>query len=207
MGAQGYLRHISNGMIQLKPWKDFKEYLKFINILFIDENESIVILGKKRSLSVTAKILTSYGPSEVIITMGKKGSIIYSQKDDKIYKIPAFKPKRVEDPTGLGDTYMAAYAARKLDTDDPYNCGLFASAAAALKIENKGAFKKDKESIEKRIKKNNPFYQVINGRITKGKSPATKKRTIPPIVKSLFLSIIPLAIRITPNNPIINGIT
>lgn len=153
LGAQGYLRYKVNDKIILKPWKEFKEFLKLVNFLFIDEKESAIILGKKRSLEETARALASFGPQEVIITCGNRGSLIYS--GDRIYKIPAFKSKKVEDPTGLGDTYMAAYAARKLEVEDPKKCGMFAAATASLKLENKGPFKEKRNSIEARCIKGN----------------------------------------------------
>jgi len=153
LGAQGYLRHLNGNKIVLKPWNGFKKFLKHINILFMDENESSIILGKKHSLGETARILASFGPEEVIITCGSQGSFIYSAKLDKTYIIPAFKPQKIEDPTGLGDTYMAAYAARKLETENPEKCGMFAAAAASVKLENKGPFKGERKSIEDRCKK------------------------------------------------------
>ncbi|MEN4006257.1 MAG: PfkB family carbohydrate kinase [Methanobacteriaceae archaeon] len=153
LGVQGYLRHLNGNKIVLKPWNGFKKFLKHINILFMDENESSIILGKKHSLGETARILTSFGPEEVIITCGSRGSFIYSEKLDKAYIIPAFKPQKTEDPTGLGDTYMAAYAARKLETENPEKCGMFAAATASVKLENKGPFKGERKSIEDRYKK------------------------------------------------------
>lgn len=152
LGAQGYLRHLDGNKIILKPWKDFKTFLKYIKILFIDENEAKIILGKNIPLELVAKKLALFGPEEVIITLGSSGSLIYSKKLDKLYKIPAFTPKRVEDPTGLGDTYMAAYSAKKMGTDDPKLCGLFASAASVIKLENKGAFNGNMKMIKERCK-------------------------------------------------------
>lgn len=152
LGAQGYLRHLIGDKIVLKPWNGFKKYLKFINTLFIDQNESAIILGEKHSLEETARKLASFGPREVIITCGSRGSVIYSRKSDRAYKIPAFKPEKIEDPTGLGDTYMAAYATRKLEIEDPKKCGIFAAAVSALKLENKGPFKGKRELIHNKCK-------------------------------------------------------
>ena len=152
LGIQGYLRHLKENKVVLHPCDDAQHYLKFIKIIFMDENEAEIILGKKLPLEKIAKKLTSYGPEEVIITQGSKGALIYSKKLDKIYKIPAFSPKCIKDPTGLGDTFMAAYAAKKLDVNDPQVCGMFAAAASVIKLENKGVFKGDKELIEERIK-------------------------------------------------------
>lgn len=152
LGIQGYLRHLKENKVVLHPCDDAQHYLKFIKIIFMDENEAEIILGKKLPLEKIAKKLTSYGPEEVIITQGSKGALIYSKKLDKIYKIPAFSPKCIKDPTGLGDTFMAAYAAKKLDVNDPQVCGMFAAAASVIKLENKGVFKGDKKLIEERIK-------------------------------------------------------
>lgn len=152
LGVQGYLRHLKEGKIVLKPWDDLQRFLKFIKILFMDENEAKTIMGKELQLKQIAKLLASFGPEEVIITQGNQGSIIYSKKLDESYEIPAFSPKRTEDPTGLGDTYMAAYAAKKLEIEDPKKCGIFAAAAASIKIENKGAFRGNRKLIEERCK-------------------------------------------------------
>lgn len=153
LGVQGYLRHLKDGKIVLKPWDEFKKFLKFVKILFMDENESATILGQQLPLTEVAKTLASFGPDEIIITQGSNGSTIYSKKLDETYKIPAFPPKKIEDPTGLGDTYMAAYAARKLETKDPKMCGIFASAASVIKLENKGAFNGNIKLIHERCKK------------------------------------------------------
>lgn len=152
LGVQGYLRHLNGNEIVLRPWIGFQKFLKFVKILFMDENESATILGKQLPLNEVAKTLASFGPEEVVITQGSNGSTVYSKKLDEIYKIPAFSPKKVEDPTGLGDTYMAAYAARKLKIEDPEMCGIFASAASVIKLENKGAFKGNRKLIKERCK-------------------------------------------------------
>ncbi|HPX77660.1 MAG TPA: PfkB family carbohydrate kinase [Methanobacterium sp.] len=142
LGAQGYLRHIKNDNVVLKPWKDYKNFLKLVNYLFLDEMEARVILGNSHDDFVEiAKILSNFGPEEVVITRGDRGVIIYSKKTvgKGIYDISAFKPEKIVDPTGLGDTFMAAYAVKKQETDDPEKCGRFASYVATLKIGQKGA--------------------------------------------------------------------
>ena len=54
--------------------------------------------------------------------------------------IAAVPPRRTVDATGCGDTYLAAYLARRITTDDLRECGAFAAAAAAINIERVGAF-------------------------------------------------------------------
>lgn len=143
LGAQGYLRHFRNGKVVLKPWKDYRSFLKLVDYLFLDEMEARVILGNSSdNCAEIAQILSNFGPDEVIITRGDRGAIIYSKnpvKNSNFYDIPAFPPEEIVDPTGLGDTFMATYAAKKQETDDPAECGRLASYVSSLKIGQKGA--------------------------------------------------------------------
>ncbi len=156
LGAQGYMRHIDNGKVVLKPWNEYIKFLKFVKLLFLDEMEARVILGMfTGNCNEIARILSSFGPEEVIITRGDRGASIYSQEKGvtQTYDIPAFPPEKITDPTGLGDTFMAAYAAGKLESDNPEECGIFASLVSSLKMEHKGAFRGNRRLIEERVNK------------------------------------------------------
>lgn len=143
LGAQGYLRYKEDDSLVLKPWKESKKYLKHVRILFLDEVEARVILGKTaESCTEIAHTLSIFGPEEVIITRGDQGALIYSKRHDEYFNIPIFPPEKTVDPTGLGDTFMAAYTLKKMETDNPERCGKFASKIASLKMEHRGAFKK-----------------------------------------------------------------
>ena len=142
LGAQGYLRHRNGNDIFLKSWKNYDKYLKLIDFLFLDELEARIILSNNNGdCGDIARSLTFFGPEEVIITRGDLGAIIYSQRTDLIYDIPAIPPKKLLDPTGLGDTFMAAYALRKMETINPTSCGKFAAQISSLKMEREGAFR------------------------------------------------------------------
>ncbi|MBM4241339.1 MAG: carbohydrate kinase [Euryarchaeota archaeon] len=154
LGAQGYLRHLKDHQIILKPWKDFKTFLKYAKMLFLDENEARVMVGQKfGDLCEIAKSITSSGPEETIITQGNLGAFVYSKKYGKCVRISACTPKIIKDPTGLGDTFMAAYAASRFKKHSPKDSGIFAAATAAIKIENKGAFSGSKKSVMMRVSK------------------------------------------------------
>ena len=155
LGAQGYMRHIENGKVVLKPWDNYRKFLKYVKLLFLDEMEARVILGMfKGNCDEIARRLSSFGPEEVIITRGDQGALIYpkSVRVTEPYDIPAFPPKQITDPTGLGDTFMAAYAAEKVESDNPEVCGIFASLVSSLKMEHKGAFQGDGILIEEEVK-------------------------------------------------------
>lgn len=149
LGVQGYIRHLKGQKVVLKPLKDYKKFLACVDFLFLDEVEAGVIIGDSSiSLDEISLNLSILGPDEVIITRGNRGSIVYSSRHDDTYKIPAFPSKERVDPTGLGDSYLAAYAFRRQEVSDPFECGIFASLVSSLKLENKGAFPGNRKLIE-----------------------------------------------------------
>jgi hypothetical protein len=143
LGAQGYLRQIEDSEnLVLKPWKGHENFLKLVKFLFLDEKEVKIILNNKEfSCKQIARILSGLGPDEVIITRGDRGALIYSK--NKYYKVPVFPPQKTVDPTGMGDTFMAAYLVKKMDTENPKECAKFASIISSHKIGYKGAYRKN----------------------------------------------------------------
>ena len=149
LGVQGYLRHLDGQNVVLKPFNHYEKFLSCVDFLFLDEVEAGVIIGDSSlSLQEISRKLSLMGPREVIITRGDRGSIVYSVKDDDVHQIPAFPSKERVDPTGLGDSYLAAYAFRRQEVSDPHECGIFASLVSSLKLENKGAFQGNRKLIE-----------------------------------------------------------
>ena len=149
LGVQGYLRHLDGQKVVLRPLSNYNKFLSCVDFLFLDEVEAGVIIGDSSlSLDEISRRLSLLGPGEVIITQGDRGSLIYSSDQDDVWNIPAFPSKERVDPTGLGDSYLAAYAFRRQETSDPHECGIFASLVSSLKLEKKGAFHGDRELIE-----------------------------------------------------------
>lgn len=109
-------------------------------MLKANEREAKILTGIN-DLKKAGEKLAKYNIKEVVITMGRKGSLIFHE--DKIFEIPAYPPKREVDVTGCGDTYMAAYVYKRFKSFDVELAGKFAAATATLKIENFGAFKKN----------------------------------------------------------------
>ena len=75
---------------------------------------------------------------EVIITNGSHGSRILSK--DCETKIDAVKCEDIKDSTGCGDTYMAAYIAKRLNNSSIKDCGDFASKIASEKLKRFGHY-------------------------------------------------------------------
>jgi sugar/nucleoside kinase (ribokinase family) len=151
VGAQGYLRHLHDGKVVLRAWPDFPKFAPAVGMLFVDDVEARCIQGKPcAELSDTLSLLGSSGIGEVVVTRGDRGAIIVS--GGRKYAIPAFAPDIIADPTGLGDTYMAAYTLQRLRGCGVRQAGETAAATATMKLEYKGAFRGSFENVEERMK-------------------------------------------------------
>ncbi len=72
----------------------------------------------------------------LIVTLGKKGSEIHTK--GKTYRIPAVRPRAIEDPTGCGDAYRAGLVYGLLHGLDWETTGRIASLMGSIKIEHQG---------------------------------------------------------------------
>ena len=150
LDVQGFLRNIEGssregGKVTLTDWEGKDEVLPFVTILKANEEEARILSGEKDLKGMALK-LSRYGPKEVIITCGSKGSLIYSK--GKFYSIPSFPSRKLVDPTGCGDTYMAGYLYKRLKSSDINESGRFAAAMASLNLEESGPFKGSEEDVQ-----------------------------------------------------------
>ena len=72
----------------------------------------------------------------LIITRGSEGSMIHTK--ERVYAIPAVKPRAVVDPTGCGDAYRAGLIHGLLRGLDWEATGRVASLMGSIKIESRG---------------------------------------------------------------------
>ncbi|HEA65100.1 MAG TPA: ribokinase [Candidatus Aminicenantes bacterium] len=145
LDVQGFLREVDGREIKKIEWEEKEEGLFYVNILKMDEEEAR-ILSRKRDVKEAAVELSKYGVNEIIITLGSKGSLVYSER--KFYPIPSFPAKKLVDATGCGDTYMAGYIYKRLKSSDIEEAGRFAAATASLKLEESGPFKGTEEDVQ-----------------------------------------------------------
>lgn len=131
LDAQGLVRQIETTDNKIKPYcsKNVQKMLEYVDFLKLSDSESI-ILTNERDPFLAAKILSQ--SNEVIITMGERGSLIYNQ--GHFFEIPAFPPDKMTDTTGCGDTYFAAYLYARMQGENIKKSGLFAAAAASVKL-------------------------------------------------------------------------
>lgn len=142
--VQGYLREVVGQDVRPVDFKDKERVLACTGILKLNEHEMEVIAGDNNPREV-AKKLAGYGVSEVVITLGSYGSAIYA--DGKYYEIPAFKPRRVVDTTGCGDTYSTGYLYSRALGAGVEEAGRYAAAMCTLKLEHSGPFDKTEDDI------------------------------------------------------------
>ena len=148
--VQGYLREVRDEKVYPIDWKEKLKVLKHTYYLKVNETEMETITGLKDAHEA-AKLIHAWGVTEVIITLGSEGSLVYV--DDKFYEIPAYPPHEVVDATGCGDTYSAGYLYKRLQGSTPTEAGKFAAAMCTIKLEHNGPFNRSIDDVEKIIKK------------------------------------------------------
>ena len=84
--------------------------------------------------------ISKMGPHEIILTLGSKGSLIYSAKENNFYEINPIKPTKIIDPVGCGDTYIASYLYARSNHYCIEDAGNFAAKIASHKLGQKGAY-------------------------------------------------------------------
>ena len=148
--VQGYLREVRDEKVYPIDWKEKLKVLKHTYYLKVNETEMETITGLKDAHEA-AKLIHAWGVTEVIITLGSEGSLVYV--DDKFYEIPAYPPHEVVDATGCGDTYSAGYLYKRLQGATPTEAGKFAAAMCTIKLEHNGPVNRSIDDVEKIIKK------------------------------------------------------
>ena len=142
--VQGYLREVRNEKVYPVDWKEKLSVLKHTYYLKVNEIEMETITGTKDPRQA-ALMLHAWGVTEVIITLGSNGSLIYV--DGAFHEIPAYTPHEVVDATGCGDTYSAGYLYKRLQGASPTEAGKFAAAMCTIKLEHNGPFNRSENEV------------------------------------------------------------
>jgi len=135
--AQGFLREVRGEKVFPVDWQEKREWLKYIDIVKVNEMEMAVLTGEEDPRKA-AQILASWGPSEVLVTLGSLGSLILH--NGEFIEVPPYKTDNVVDATGCGDTYMAGYLYCRAQDKSPRESGCFAAAMCTLKLAHNGPF-------------------------------------------------------------------
>jgi sugar/nucleoside kinase (ribokinase family) len=135
---QGLLRGAGpEGRIYHEKPEGIEAILGLFDIVKPNELEAKVLTGIdcRRDPFTAARMIHSWGPKLVIVTLAELGSVIFDGV--QFTEIPPYEVNLV-DATGAGDTYMAGFVHAYLRGESLRNCGTFASSVSSLMIEQVG---------------------------------------------------------------------
>ncbi|RLI37001.1 hypothetical protein DRO55_02320 [Candidatus Bathyarchaeota archaeon] len=98
--------------------------------------DEVRVITQQVDLGRAVRRIHKYGVRIVIVTMGRRGSIL--SIDGKIRQIPTYEPREVVDTTGAGDAFIGAFLAEYIRGEEPIWCACVGSASASILIENVG---------------------------------------------------------------------
>jgi hypothetical protein len=125
---QGWMRRWDEtGRVMYQPWRPHKQVLSRADVVIL----SIEDLGgnetRVRELAEQAHLL--------VVTRSEHGCTLFV--DSKAHSIPAPRVE-VQDPTGAGDIFAAAFLARLHATRRPFSAARFATALASASVTRVG---------------------------------------------------------------------
>jgi len=148
LDPQGLVRKFDEkGNVTLGSLKN-KRILELVDIYKSSLNEIKAATGRSR-LDSAIKAIHDYGVETVIVTLGMKGAVL--SVEETSYNIPAYKSKKIVDPTGTGDVFVGGFLAEYIRGENSLWCACVGSAAASLVVEAAGpTFFGDKAEIYRR---------------------------------------------------------
>ena len=154
LGAQGYLRVVAGGAVDMEPWPDLEQCLRWVHVFQADVEETR-LFAEEMNIPRAVEKLAALAPGEIVTTDGSHGSRHFV--DGRTIRIPSFPPRRRVDATGCGDTYLAGYLARRMTSGDITHCATFAAAMASLKLEAVGPFRGGGSRVLARMGESSPI--------------------------------------------------
>lgn len=135
---QGLLRSAdSEGRISHSKPEGIEQVLGLFDIVKPNELEGKVLTGIdcRKDPYEAARIIKSWGPKIVIVTLAELGAVIYD--GEQFINIPPYQIDLV-DATGAGDTFMAGFTYEYLISGDLRKAGCYASCTSSMMIEDVG---------------------------------------------------------------------
>lgn len=151
---QGLVRHVEDGRIALRSSRDALAALRLAHVVKADLTEAAVVTGETEP-EAAARALAELGPHEVLITMNDRGSMVFF--GGACARIPAMPAEALVDPTGCGDTYLAAYLFARLHDESPHEAACFAAAAAACKLRQHGPLRRSAAEVRQLLRRHAPI--------------------------------------------------
>lgn len=128
---------------------------------FLPSREEVQIIWKENDME---KWLREVAPSNIpyiVIKMGEDGSLVYSQEDDKIIKIPIYPTSKVKDTTGAGDSFCGGLIAGLKRNENILDAAIMGTVSASFVVEHLGALNTRIPSLEEL----NERHQYVKERV------------------------------------------
>lgn len=108
---------------------------------FLPSEEEIrnLFQSETHDLWEMAEAVSLYGCEFVVIKRGRHGQLLYNAATKEKWEIPAYTA-RIEELTGIGDSFGGGFAAGYSKNYDPLEGALHGNVSASLNIEGAGAF-------------------------------------------------------------------
>lgn len=128
-----------------------EEIFRNISLITPNQTEIALMTGCKvedeDSLIDAVSKIVQMGVRDVVVTLGSKGSLVYTTDDDKFTFVPSKKVEAV-DTTAAGDTFCGGLAVALSEGRSLVEAAAFATSASALTVQKIGAqnsipFRKD----------------------------------------------------------------
>lgn len=129
LDIQGLLRSPSVGPVSSSLSVRLHEYLLEADVVKASLEEACAATSTPTAKEA-ADVFLSYGISEILITLGSRGSLVTTKWD--CIELPAFGAGEIVDTTGCGDVYLASYIVKRMGGQSVRDAAEAASAAAAL---------------------------------------------------------------------------
>ena len=113
-----------------------KVFIATPNEVELELMSGVKIAGDRDLIKAGRETLKKLGIKNLVVTMGGRGAMIITEKEEKL--IPAFKVKPV-DTTGAGDAFNGALAVALAEGKSLKDAVLFANMVAAIKVTKPGA--------------------------------------------------------------------
>jgi sugar/nucleoside kinase (ribokinase family) len=149
LDAQGLVRKTEGEKVHAVHPAQTEALMRPVSLLKVDAREANTLSGANGHEDA-ARRLHALGPQEVVVTFASNGSMIFDGENFRYIDAVAGKAL---DATGCGDTYLAAYLDRRLDSDDIERSGRFAAAAATLALEREGALHSAPSEVRARMER------------------------------------------------------
>jgi len=139
MDLQGFVRRKGeDGNIILRS-SGLGNTLQFVDFVKATIDEALV-QAKTSDLFLAIKGILRQGPKYLVVTMGRKGSVL-AERGGRIHRIPAYPEANAVDPTGAGDAMVGGWLATFLATGDPVWAASVGAALASLLVRRRGLAK------------------------------------------------------------------